>query len=55
MSKELTQDMVTQAVEKVKEKYGRINLAEFQRELSISRQTARTLKKHDLRIMLHGN
>lgn len=55
MSKELTQDMVTQAVEKVKEKYGRINLAEFQRELSISRQTARTLKKHDFRIMLHGN
>ena len=43
MSKELTQDMVTQAVEKVKEKYGRINLAEFQRELSISRQTARML------------
>ncbi|MGN1164034.1 MAG: IS21 family transposase, partial [Candidatus Ornithospirochaeta sp.] len=55
MSKDLTQDMVTQAVEKVKGKYGRINLAEIQRELSISRQTARTLEKHDFRIVPHGN
>lgn len=54
-SKEFTQDMVILVVEHVKGKYGRMNLAKFKRELSISRQTARTLEKHDFRIVQHGN
>lgn len=55
MSTKITQDMVTQAVNDVIAKLGKMNLAELARELNISRQRVRTLQKKGFKVAEHGN
>ena len=55
MSVFITQDMVTQAVNDVVAKLGRLNLEELARVLHISRQRVRTLKKKGFKVTEHGN
>ena len=55
MSVFITQDMVTQAVNDVVAKLGKLNLEELARVLHISRQRVRTLKKKGFKVTEHGN
>lgn len=51
----MSDEIITQAIIFVKEKYGRINLSALSRELGITRQRARTLAKNNFKSKENGN
>ncbi len=55
MSQEITQDILSQAVEEVIAKFGRVNLAELERMLPLTRQQLRRLQKNDFKLAPNGN
>lgn len=52
MSQEITQDILTQAVEEVIEECGRPNLAALERELPLTREQLKRLKKNNFVLKL---
>lgn len=55
MSIEITQDILTQAIEEVKREYGRINLAALERKLPLTRERLRRLERNGFLILPNGN
>jgi transposase len=55
MSQDITQDILSQAVKDVIAKFGKMNLAELERMLHLSRQQLRHLQKNDFKLMPNGN
>ena len=55
MSQEITQDILSQAVEEVIAKFGRVNLAELERMLPLTRQQLRRLQKNGFKLTPNGN
>ena len=50
MSQEITQDILTRAVEDVIAKFGKVNLAELGRMLPLTRQQLRLLQKNGFKL-----
>jgi transposase len=55
MSQDVTQDILTQAVEEVIAMFGKVVLAELERRLPLSRQQLRRLQKHGFKLLPNGN
>ena len=55
MSQEITQDILTQAVEEVIEECGRPNLAALERKLPLTREQLKRLKKNNFVLKPNGN
>ena len=55
MSQDVTQDILTQAVEEVIAMFGKVVLAELERKLPLSRQQLRRLQKNDFKLLPNGN
>lgn len=55
MSQEITQDILTRAVEDVIAKFGKVNLAELGRMLPLTRQQLRLLQKNGFKLTPNGN
>lgn len=55
MSQDITQDILTQAVEEVTKEYGRVNISALARKLPLTREQLKRLKRNGFILKPNGN